>query len=80
MRDAEKVMLKGAALCGAFFLWAGAALANGPLDEAALAADVVIASKSAFFMQAFTRIGLMPDAGGTWLLPRQKSYPIPSGS
>ena len=42
MRDAEKVMLKGAALCGAFFLWAGAALANGPLDEAALAADVVI--------------------------------------
>ena len=42
MRDAEKVILKGAALCGAFFLWAGAALANGPLNGAALAADVVI--------------------------------------
>jgi len=37
----------------------------------ALATDVVIASESAYFLQAFTRIGLMPDAGGTWFLPRQ---------
>ena len=37
----------------------------------ALAADVVIAAQSAYFVQAFTRIGLIPDAGGTYLLPRQ---------
>lgn len=47
---------------------------NGPAAGAganlALAADVVIATESAYFMQAFTRIGLMPDAGGTWVLPR----------
>ena len=37
----------------------------------ALAADVVIASESASFIQAFTRIGLVPDAGGSYWLPRQ---------
>lgn len=51
------------------------AAVNGPAAGAganlALAADVVIATDSAYFMQAFTRIGLMPDAGGTWFLPRQ---------
>lgn len=36
----------------------------------ALAADVVIAAESAVFLQAFARIGLIPDAGGTWMLPR----------
>ena len=48
---------------------------NGPAAGAganlALAADVVIASDSAYFLQAFTRIGLIPDAGGTYWLPRQ---------
>ncbi|MBV1897149.1 MAG: enoyl-CoA hydratase/isomerase family protein [Rhodobacteraceae bacterium] len=48
---------------------------NGPAAGAganlALTADVVIATDSAYFMQAFTRIGLIPDAGGTWFLPRQ---------
>jgi len=51
------------------------AAVNGPAAGAganlALAADVVIAAESAYFLQAFTRIGLMPDAGGTWWLPRQ---------
>jgi 2-(1,2-epoxy-1,2-dihydrophenyl)acetyl-CoA isomerase len=51
------------------------AAVNGPAAGAganlALAADVVIATESAYFLQAFTRIGLMPDAGGTWFLPRQ---------
>ena len=32
--------------------------------------DMVIAGKSAFFLQAFRRIGLVPDGGATWLLPR----------
>jgi len=51
------------------------AVVNGPAAGAganlALCADVVIATESAYFLQAFSRIGLMPDAGGTWFLPRQ---------
>jgi 2-(1,2-epoxy-1,2-dihydrophenyl)acetyl-CoA isomerase len=51
------------------------AAVNGPAAGAganlALAADVVIATESAVFLQAFTRIGLIPDAGGTYWLPRQ---------
>lgn len=51
------------------------AAVNGPAAGAganlALAADVVIATESAYFLQAFTRIGLIPDAGGTFWLPRQ---------
>ncbi|MDF1855451.1 enoyl-CoA hydratase-related protein [Pseudooceanicola sp.] len=47
---------------------------NGPAAGAganlALAADVVIATESAYFLQAFSRIGLIPDAGGTWTMPR----------
>ena len=45
--------------------------AAGAGANLALAADVVIAAKSALFLQAFTRIGLLPDAGGTFWLPRQ---------
>ena len=33
-------------------------------------ADIVIAARSAYFLQAFVNIGLIPDAGATWLLPR----------
>jgi 2-(1,2-epoxy-1,2-dihydrophenyl)acetyl-CoA isomerase len=36
----------------------------------ALAADIVLAGRSAYFLQAFVNIGLIPDAGATWLLPR----------
>jgi 2-(1,2-epoxy-1,2-dihydrophenyl)acetyl-CoA isomerase len=36
----------------------------------ALVADMVIAARSAYFLQAFVNIGLIPDAGATWLLPR----------
>ncbi len=50
------------------------AAVNGPAAGAganlALAFDVVIASESAYFLQAFTRIGLLPDAGGTYAMPR----------
>jgi 2-(1,2-epoxy-1,2-dihydrophenyl)acetyl-CoA isomerase len=50
------------------------AAVNGPAAGAganlALATDVVIATESAYFMQAFSRIGLIPDAGGTYVLPR----------
>jgi 2-(1,2-epoxy-1,2-dihydrophenyl)acetyl-CoA isomerase len=47
---------------------------NGPAAGAganiALACDIVLAAKSAQFLQAFARIGLIPDAGGTFVLPR----------
>ncbi len=45
--------------------WAAGAGAN-----VALACDIVLAAKSAKFLQAFARIGLVPDTGGTWFLPR----------
>lgn len=44
--------------------------AAGAGANLALVADVVIATESANFIQAFTRIGLIPDAGGTWAIPR----------
>jgi 2-(1,2-epoxy-1,2-dihydrophenyl)acetyl-CoA isomerase len=36
----------------------------------ALMGDLVLAARSAYFLQAFARIGLVPDGGSTWLLPR----------
>ncbi len=48
--------------------------AAGAGANLALAADVVIASEKAVFLQAFTRIGLIPDAGGTYWLPRQVGF------
>jgi 2-(1,2-epoxy-1,2-dihydrophenyl)acetyl-CoA isomerase len=36
----------------------------------ALACDIVLAARSATFIQAFAKIGLVPDSGGTWFLPR----------
>ena len=36
----------------------------------ALAGDIVVAARSAYFLQAFVNIGLVPDVGSTWLLPR----------
>lgn len=47
---------------------------NGPAAGAgmsiALAGDIVLAARSAYFVQAFSKIGLVPDAGSTWFLPR----------
>lgn len=45
-------------------------VAAGASCNIALACDMVIAGKSAQFVEAFARIGLIPDAGGTWALPR----------
>lgn len=45
-------------------------VAAGAGANLALAADVVVACDSASFVQAFTRIGLIPDAGGTHIVPR----------
>lgn len=45
-------------------------IAAGAGANFALNCDLVLAGHSASFVQAFTRIGLVPDCGGTWLLPR----------
>ena len=45
-------------------------IASGAGINVALHGDIVIAAKSAKLTQPFSRIGLIPDAGGTWLLPR----------
>lgn len=60
------------------------AAVNGPAAGAganiALAADVVIAANSAYFLQAFSKIALIPDAGGTYVLPRQVGLPRAMGA
>jgi len=47
---------------------------NGPTagigSSLALMGDLIVASENAFFLQAFRRIGLAPDGGATWMLPR----------
>lgn len=45
-------------------------VAAGAGANVALACDVVVATKSASFIQAFSKIGLVPDSGGTYTLPR----------
>ena len=45
-------------------------VAAGAGANIALGCDLVIAGRSASFIQAFSKIGLVPDGGGTWLLPR----------
>jgi len=45
-------------------------VAAGAGANLALACDVVIAAESASFIQSFARIGLVPDTGGSWFLPR----------
>lgn len=46
-------------------------IAAGAGANLALACDLVLASRSASFLQAFVNIGLVPDSGGTWFLPQR---------
>lgn len=71
LREEYEPLLQAIYSCPLPVLAAVNGAAAGAGANLALAADVVIAAQSAAFMQAFTRIGLMPDAGGTWWLPRQ---------
>ncbi len=70
LRDEYVPMLKAIVDCPVPTVAAVNGAAAGAGANLALCADVVIASERAVFLQAFTRIGLIPDAGGTFLLPR----------
>lgn len=50
-------------------------VAAGAGANLALSCDVVVAARSATFIQAFCKLGLVPDAGGTWWLPRMLGGP-----
>jgi len=71
LRDEYVPMLRAIFDCPVPTISAVNGAAAGAGANLALAADVAIAAESAFFLQAFTRIGLIPDAGGTYYLPRQ---------
>jgi 2-(1,2-epoxy-1,2-dihydrophenyl)acetyl-CoA isomerase len=71
LRDEYEPMLKAITDAPVPTIAAVNGAAAGAGANLALACDVVIAAESASFIQAFTRIGLIPDAGGTHWLPRQ---------
>ncbi|WP_420567483.1 enoyl-CoA hydratase-related protein [Thalassovita sp.] len=70
LRDEYMPMLKAIFDCPIPTICAVNGPAAGAGANLALAADVVIATESAYFLQAFTRIGLVPDAGGTYWMTR----------
>lgn len=74
LRDEYEPMLRAIFDCPIPTISAVNGAAAGAGANLALATDVVIASEKAVFLQAFTRIGLLPDAGGTYWLPRQIGF------
>ena len=70
LRDEYWPMLNALKECSIPIIAAVNGAAVGAGANLALAADVVIASQSAYFTQAHTRIGLMPDGGSSYFLPR----------
>ncbi len=74
LRDEYEPLLRAIFDCTIPTIAAVNGAAAGAGANLALANDVVIATESAVFLQAFTRIGLIPDAGGTYWLPRQVGF------
>ncbi|WP_201155676.1 enoyl-CoA hydratase-related protein, partial [Rhodobaculum claviforme] len=70
LRDEYHPLVRAIADCPVPVVAAVNGTAAGAGASLALICDVVIAAESARFVQAFARIGLMPDAGATWMLPR----------
>lgn len=54
-------------------------VAAGAGSSVALACDIVLAARSASFVQAFAKIGVIPDSGGSWNLPRALGLPRAKG-
>lgn len=75
LRDEYEPLLRAIADCPVPTICAVNGAAAGAGANLALAADVVVASRGAVFIEAFARIGLIPDAGGTWMLPRMVGLP-----
>ena len=74
LREDYEPMLRAIVECPLPVISAVNGVAAGAGANLALAADVVIAAQSASFLQAFARIGLIPDAGGTYWLPRLTGF------
>jgi 2-(1,2-epoxy-1,2-dihydrophenyl)acetyl-CoA isomerase len=70
LREEYEPLLRLIAECPVPTLAAVNGVAAGAGANLALAADIVVAGQSASFIEAFSRIGLIPDAGGTHRLPR----------
>ena len=74
LREEYEPMLRAIYDCPLPVVSAVNGIAAGAGANLALAADVVIAAQSAGFLQAFAKIGLIPDAGGTYFLPRLTGF------
>ncbi|KQI68602.1 enoyl-CoA hydratase [Loktanella sp. 3ANDIMAR09] len=74
LRDEYVPMLRAIVDCPLPTIAAVNGVAAGAGANLALVFDVVLASEEAYFVQAFAKIGLIPDAGGTWFLPRQVGF------
>lgn len=74
LRDEYEPMLRAIINCPIPTISAVNGAAAGAGANLALAADIVIAKEDAYFMQAFALIGLIPDAGGTYFMPRNMGF------
>ncbi|WP_380052681.1 enoyl-CoA hydratase-related protein [Falsihalocynthiibacter sp. SS001] len=74
LRDEYEPLLRVIYECPVPTIAAVNGAAAGAGANLALACDVTIATQSAVFLQAFARIGLIPDAGGTYWLPKQVGF------
>ncbi|MEM9717064.1 MAG: enoyl-CoA hydratase-related protein [Pseudomonadota bacterium] len=80
LREEYEPMLREIYDCPIPTLAAVNGAAAGAGANLALATDIVIAKDGAVFLQAFTKIGLIPDAGGTYFLPRGIGLPRAMGA